>query len=57
MSNGKKLQITIPKAQMTGEFNLPFDEASHSTVPVSFTAIGDYTLAKGQRLFTIIKER
>ncbi len=57
MSNGKRLQITIPKAQLTSEFNLPFSEDAHSTLPVSFTAIGDYTLAKGQRLFTIIKER
>jgi len=56
MSNGKKLQITIPKAQLTGEFSMPFKEDAHMTIPVSFTAVGDYTLAKGQRLFTIIKE-
>jgi len=57
MSNGKRIQITIPKAQMTSEFSIPFNEDSHSVIPVSFTGIGDYTLAKGQRLFTIVRER
>lgn len=57
MSNGKRLQITIPKAQMTSDLNLPFNADSHSAFNISFTAIGDYTLARGQRLFTIIKER
>lgn len=57
MSNGKRIQIYIPKAQMTGEFSFPLKEETHATFPISFTAIGDATAAKGQRLFKIIKER
>ena len=57
MSNGKHIQITIPKAQMTGEFNIPFSEEAYTEIPVSFTAIGDVTLAKGTQLFKIVKER
>lgn len=57
MSNGKRLQITMPKAQMTSDLNLPFNADSHSTFNISFTTIGDYTLPKGQRLFMIVKER
>lgn len=56
LSDGKRLQINMPKAQMTSELNIPFDTESHASVPVSFTCIGDYTKAKGTRLFKIIKE-
>ena len=57
LADGKRVQITIPKAQMTSEFTLPFNEDAYSEIPVSFTAVGDVSLAKGARLFTLIKER
>jgi hypothetical protein len=56
-SDGKRFQVTIPKAQITGELSLAFAEDKHTEIPVSFTAIGDYTVAKGLRLFSMIQER
>ncbi len=57
MADGKHVQITIPKAQMTGEISLPFLEEGYLEIPVSFTAVGDMSKAKGKRLVSITKER
>lgn len=56
LADGKHVQITIPKAQMTSEFSLPFQEEGYVEVPISFTAIGDVSQAKGKRLLSITKE-
>jgi len=57
LANGKHVQIVIAKAQMTGEFSIPWSEDAYSEIPISFTAIGDASAAVGTRLFQIIKER
>ena len=46
--------LDIEEAEDDGE---PFEENKYSDFNVSFTAVGDTSLAAGQRLFTIVKER
>ena len=56
LSNGKHVAIQFPLASIDGPFKLTFDEKAYTMPEMNFSALGDPTLIKGTKLYTIVKE-
>lgn len=55
-ANGKHVSIQFPIATIDGPLKLDFKEKEYTMPEMVFSALGDPTLAKGRKLFSIVRE-